>query len=319
MQVFIKKFICTTILFFSLVSFGQSANDKVVYLDSLGRDSDSINYAIKRIIREYSLDKNKYLLEEFTKKSLVFSVEVTDKDLLIKNGNFTFFYENGNKKKTGIYEKNSILGNSTEWYENGKIKAEFLYVFKNNVYESNVISYWDENEVQKVKEGNGFCEFKINSIDKEVVLRGNVLNGLFEGKWNTTPEEYPYFEEYYSKGKLLNGVRKDSKYKSIYYTEVSVQPSPKDGMNEFRKFIGSQIKTKKQKSKIDGTVIVKFFVDSQGKIQNPIIVKSLNDYFDTQIIKVLKNSEKWTPGTYRGVNVKAYYTLPVKIKVDESN
>lgn len=314
-----NKIIFTAVLFFSLFSFGQKSNDKIIYLDSIKKVVDSANFTFKKVIRDYHLEKESYTLEVFnTDNNLIYSEEVSDKDLLIKNGAFTSYYANGNKIMAGNYTNNILSGKVTEWYENGDIEAEYFYELKNNSSEKNILNFWNEDKIQKVKDGNGDYEFNIGISDEEIIIRGKVENGLLEGKWNTTPGDYPCYEEFYSKGQLLNGVKKYPNNKSVHYTEVSVQPKPVGGINEFRRFIGSKMKTKKQKTAIEGTVIARFFVDKNGKIQNPTIIKSLNEYFDNQLIGILKNSEDWTPGLYRGEVVKANYLLPVSIKVEET-
>lgn len=314
-----KKIIFIAVLFFSLLSFGQSSNDKIVYLDSIKRQTDSINYTYKKVIKEYYLEKEIYSLEIYNNENtLIYTEEISDKVLLVRNGSYTSYFANGNKMITGSYTKNMLDGKSTEWYENGKIKEESLFSYKNNKSEKTIINFWDEDEVQKVKEGTGDYEFEIGLKDEETLIRGKVDKGLLEGKWNTNPGDFPYYEEYYSKGILLNGIVKYPNNTSVSYTEVSIQAKPEGGMNEFRKQIGSKIKTKKQKTALKGTIVAKFVVDQNGKIKDITIVQSLNPYFDNQLLDVLKNSENWAPGIYRGKNVKQYYTLPISIKVEEA-
>jgi hypothetical protein len=315
-----KNIFFTTFLFFSLISLGQTSNDKVVYLDSKKIEVDSVNYFYKKVIKDYHLEKEIYKLEVFNNDSdLIYTEEISDKNLLIRNGLFTSYYANGNKIESGNYTNNLLSGKLTEWYENGNIKAEYFYTVKNNKPEKTVINYWNEDKNQTVKDGNGDYEFNIGFNDEEeIIIRGKVENGLLEGKWNTKTLDYPYFEEFYSKGKFLNGVKKYSNKQSVYYTEISIQAKPNDGMNEFRKLIGSQMKTKKQKSALEGAVVARFIIDTDGEIINPVIIKSLNSYFDNQLLDILNNTEKWKPGEYRGEKVKQYFTLPLTIKVEES-
>lgn len=315
-----KKIILITVLFFSLVSFGQTSNDKIVYLDSKKIEVDSTDYAYKKVIKDYHLEKEIYTLEVFNNdNNLIYTEEISDKNLLIRNGLFTSYYANGNKIESGNYTNNLLSGKLTEWYENGNIKAEYFYIVKNKKTEKTVINYWNEDENQTVKDGNGDYEFNVGfNDDEEIIIRGKVENGLLEGKWNTKAGDYPYFEEFYSKGQFLSGVKKHPNNQSVYYTEISIQAKPNDGMNEFRKLIGSQMKTKKQKTGLEGTVIAKFVIDTDGKVINPVIIKSLNSYFDNQLLDILNNTEKWKPGEYRGEKVKQYFTIPVAIKVEET-
>lgn len=319
-----KKIILVIVVFFSLVTFGQTPVDNIVFYDSIGKETLSKNYVSKQIIKEFNLEKSSYEVERYSRINdfdiLNSKFFVSDKFKLIKNGVETSYYDTGEIEEIINYENGKPI-DAKSWYKNGKSKLEMRYFFDVNEkqYNNSIDNYWDSDNVQKVKDGNGEYQFNLNVSKDAVYIKGNVFDGKLVGKWNTQPDVYPYFEEYYSKGKLLNGVRKKSKSESKYYTEISIQTKPIDGMNEFRKLIGSKIKTKKQKASIDGTVIAKFIVDENGKIQNPVIVKSLNEYFDNQLIDILKNSEKWTPGSFRGVSIKTYFTLPVRIKVEQTN
>ncbi len=312
-----KKIIITAFLFFNLVSFGQSY--KTVYYDSLGKKSVE-DVKFKKVVFEKESSFHK--ISTYQKGKLKSIKIVEDTINYSKNMEETEYFENGKVSKTSKFLNNKLSGDIVEYYESGLKKSIYYteYDKANNLIHT-IKEYWGKDGAQKVKDGNGIYEFDINIglKNKETILSGNVENGLFEGKFNSNPNEYPFFEEFYSKGKLLNGVRKPSKTESKYYTEISVQAKPNDGMNEFRKLISSQMKTKKQKSALEGAVIAKFIIDNDGKIINPVIVKSLNEYFDNQLIEILNNSENWTPGEYRGVKVKQYFTLPVIIKVLESN
>lgn len=311
-----KKFVFTAFLFFSLLSFGQEY--KTVFYDSLGIKSEKdTNY------RKIVFEKNdeSYKISTYLKGKLSLVRIVEDTINFNKNMVENQYFENGQISKTSKYIDNKLDGYIVEFYENGAKKTVYTTnLEKNSDVVFNIKEFWDKEGNQKVKDGTGVYEFKIDLGYKyiETNLSGNVINGLMEGKFSSNPNKFPYFEEYYSKGKLLNGVRKISNSVSKYYTEISTHPKPMDGMNEFRNMIGSKIKTKKQKTPLTGTIVARFYVDTNGKIQNPFIIKSLNPYFDNQLIEVLKNAESWTPGNYRGVNVITYYTLPVGIKVEES-
>jgi hypothetical protein len=311
-----KKIILFTGLLFSLIAFGQEY--KIVFYDSLGmRSNEDLNF--KKIVFEKNGEFHK-ISTYFEGK--LYSVKIV-KDTInyAKNMQETQYFENGKISKTSKYLENKLNGDIAEYYESGLNKSIYYVEYDNdNNFIYNIKEYWGKSGTQNVKDGNGIYEFDIDIglENKKTVLRGNVVNGLFEGKFNSNTNEYPYFEEYYSKGKLLNGVRRISKTESKYYTEISIQAKPNEGMNEFRKQIGSQIKTKKQKTALEGSVIAKFIIDTEGKIINPIIMKSLNSYFDIQLIDILNDTEEWKPGEYRGLKIRQYFTLPIKIKVEET-
>ena len=49
------------------------------------------------------------------------------------------------------------------------------------------------------------------------------------------------------------------------------------------------------------------------------ISNKINKEIDNEVLRALESCPKWTPGSMRGVNVKQYYTLPLKIVITPSN
>ena len=71
---------------------------------------------------------------------------------------------------------------------------------------------------------------------------------------------------------------------------------------------------------IEGTVVSKFFVTTDGKIEDVAIVKSLGYGCDEEVLRVLdkmNNEYTWIPGTQDGKVVKVMFTLPVRFKLKQ--
>ena len=67
---------------------------------------------------------------------------------------------------------------------------------------------------------------------------------------------------------------------------------------------------------LEGKVIVKFYVDTDGTVREPVVLKDgVGGGCADEAIRVIKKMPKWTPGTQRGKPVKVYYTLPVSFKL----
>ncbi len=67
---------------------------------------------------------------------------------------------------------------------------------------------------------------------------------------------------------------------------------------------------------IEGTVVVRFYIDEQGNVKAPEILKEIGGGCGKEAMRVVKTMnnmpEKWTPGKQRGRAVKVYFNLPVK-------
>lgn len=66
---------------------------------------------------------------------------------------------------------------------------------------------------------------------------------------------------------------------------------------------------------IQGRVLVKFVIETDGSISNVSVVKGVDPELDAEAIQVVKKMPKWTPGKNRGIPVRSYFTLPVTFKI----
>jgi len=64
---------------------------------------------------------------------------------LVRNGLFSFYYQNGNLESEKVYVLNQLWGKSTGWFENGNIKYEYNYV--EGLYDGKWISYYDNGKI----------------------------------------------------------------------------------------------------------------------------------------------------------------------------
>lgn len=62
---------------------------------------------------------------------------------------------------------------------------------------------------------------------------------------------------------------------------------------------------------IQGMVYVKFVVNKDGSVSNPIIVKSVHDDLDAEAVRVVGKMPNWNPGEQAGKKVRVYYTIPI--------
>lgn len=97
-----------------------------------------------------------------------------------------------------------------------------------------------------------------------------------------------------------------------------VAPEPQNGMQEFRKFIAQNFRLPEVVKDVDATIVAKFIVSKTGKISDINIVSEnpknlgLND----EMIRVLKESPNWKPGTKDGKPADIYFVLPVSIRIE---
>ena len=102
----------------------------------------------------------------------------------------------------------------------------------------------------------------------------------------------------------------------VDFTEVSA--SFKGGMEAWYEYLKSNLKYPRQEQKlgIEGTVIVRFVINTDGSIQDVEIVRSASEGLDQAAMAVIKNSPNWNPGKNGGRAVRSRMTIPIKFKLN---
>jgi len=102
------------------------------------------------------------------------------------------------------------------------------------------------------------------------------------------------------------------------YDVVETMPQFPGGQEKMLEFIAKNLKYPAiaNESCVQGRTIVRFIVTKKGKLQNFVVVRSLDPAFDKEAIRVLKLMPRWIPGKQNGVDVNVYFTLPVSFKLE---
>ncbi len=114
--------------------------------------------------------------------------------------------------------------------------------------------------------------------------------------------------------------KEDSDYSPIF-TSVEVPASPPGGMNAYRKYISASFKLPEVDETTNCTIAAKFVVWDDGSIRDIMIIKEepRGLGLGKEYVRLLKESEKWTPGTVSGKVVKQFYTMPIAIQIQASD
>lgn len=290
-----------------------SENDKIIYLDSTNMATTSNNYKYYRIIKDYKLNKDSYTILEYYKSgTLQMEGTSTNKEGYSKEGELTYYYENGKKKSVTNYIKGRVNGKDFEWYDNGnkKLEGEYIEEEKKRIAEHKINQFWDINGVQKITDGNGFFEDQ----GEFVTSNGEIKNGFKEGLWEGSSKKSKYsYKETYKNGKLISGISTDKNGKTYDYTEIEIKPEPKNGIMDFYKFIARNYRTP-EKQGLKGKVYLTFVIDKDGKIVEPKILRDLGYGTGTEAIRVVTAYDGFSPGEQRGQKVRCTYSLPISIQ-----
>jgi TonB family protein len=105
----------------------------------------------------------------------------------------------------------------------------------------------------------------------------------------------------------------------IPYAVVPVKPLFQNGdAHKFPVWVQKQIKYPEEaaKKKITGTVYVQFTIDTDGSLQNIILLRKIDPLLGEEAIRAIKLSPNWTPGKdEKGNTVKVSYQLPIAYRL----
>ncbi len=101
------------------------------------------------------------------------------------------------------------------------------------------------------------------------------------------------------------------------HVRVEKMPSFPGGMGALIKFIGEKLEYPQEAADMgaEGTVVVKFVVNKQGKAVHPEILKSVNPLLDKAALDVVAKLPAFEPGEQAGEKVPVYFNLPVQFKL----
>ena len=311
------KSILFAVLFFlvpKLCIAQLAADDKMVYLDSTWNETSQDNYKYYRIIKDFYLEKDLYVIYDYYKTGILQMQGLSNtKDGASKEGEFIYYYENGNKKAITNYIKSSAIGKCSEWYENGNKKLEGEYIEDKKTFcgELKIFQFWNSKYTQTVIDGNGDYE----EISEFFYASGKIKDGFKDGLWEGYNKKIGYtFSENYENKTLISGVSVDLSNVSRTYKIVELRPEPKNGIMSFYKHVMKNFRVPDIKS-LSGKIIIGFTVDKEGQIIEPKIIKSIGFGTDEEAIRVVTAFKDFIPGEQRGIKVKCTYSLPISIQL----
>ena len=135
-----------------------------------------------------------------------------------------------------------------------------------------------------------------------------ILNGKTVEYWFTIPVVF----------RLENDLKThevpptNSDENKIIYQFVEQMPEYPGGQAAMLKFIADNLKyPNDMMGCFQGSVIVKFYVDTLGYVCDPQIIRGLDSALDREALRVVRLFPEFTPGQHEGKKVNVYMNLPI--------
>jgi len=102
------------------------------------------------------------------------------------------------------------------------------------------------------------------------------------------------------------------------YDVVEKMPQYPGGEGVLLKFISTHLKypVEAQQKGIQGRIIVRFIVNTLGKVEKAEVVRGIYPSLDKAGLDVVNSLPEWIPGEQNGEKVSVYYTLPIYFKLE---
>jgi periplasmic protein TonB len=110
--------------------------------------------------------------------------------------------------------------------------------------------------------------------------------------------------------------KKEEPFECILY--MNQNPEFKGGMKALKAFLTKNLNYPNGAMCVNGKVYVQFIVEKDGRITNPVILRSLMKPFDDEAIRVVRLMPKWIPARdYEGKKrIKTKFTMPISFELE---
>ena len=186
----------------------------------------------------------------------------------------------------GMILMSGCSGTSTKKQANDNLLGEFIE------------SYEMAEEVEDIDEGEmPLLEDSISCLTPEI-------NGAKEGEISNEPEVVV------TQGEIP--MEDDDNDEDKIYQVVEQMPEFPGGQAALLKFIGDNLKYPKEMvGCFQGSVRVRFYVDTLGHVCDPQIVRGLDSALDREVLRVVRLFPDFIPGQHEGGKVNVYVNLPI--------
>ena len=199
------------------------------------------------------------------------------------------------------------------------IKVERTYFLSGKIKkESHLLDLPDDNGKNKIvsKQDGKYKEWYENGqLRKEI----DYVKGKYNGKVLTYWENGQLKrDDNFQDGKSINGKCFGADGKEINYYPYEIMPEFPGGEYALMQYIAKNLKypVRMQEQKIQGKVVIGFYVEKNGWISDIEVMRSVSYGLDDEAKRVVNSLPKWKPGMQDGEIVRVHYALPISYRLE---
>jgi TonB family protein len=233
----------------------------------------------------------------------------------IREGEAKFYYPSGNLEEERFYFNGKIEGLVKIYHENGKLKE--LRNIESGKVEGSITLFSEEGEYITdiyFQEGKRIIETSPFSEESFREESEKPTAAVAEEKKAVGTDKPAVEKNKSANSSLLPPSIEEERFENdpAFYLTVEVMPEPVGGMETiYKKLVYPE--TAKDKG-IEGTVIIKTFIDEYGEVTNAEVEKGIGGGCD-EAARLAVYYTKFKPGMQRGRPVRVQMQIPVEFKL----
>ena len=91
------------------------------------------------------------------------------------------------------------------------------------------------------------------------------------------------------------------------------------GKDAFHVFLSKNLKWPNNTSDVQGSVVIGFCVEINGRLTDFKVIKSLGYGFDKEALRVIKLSGRWIPAMRNNSFIKSKFTVPIQFILKDND
>jgi TonB family protein len=104
------------------------------------------------------------------------------------------------------------------------------------------------------------------------------------------------------------------------FTVVEESASPKEGIENFYRYLGSSMRypVEARRAGIQGKVFIEFIVNKDGSLSDFRVARGIGNSCDEEALRVMRGASAWNPGKQKGQAVRQKMVIPINFQLDDS-
>lgn len=302
------------------------------YFKNSGREvkqKDSADYYRVILPPDTNVDRELYRVFEYYPNGKTKSVatSLTQPYNLVLNGTRIEFFPNGKRMRISQYKKGRLVDTVRNYYPNGYLYSTLkideqntgFELYYNNFllsvpyrYKSQIVELRDSTGKLLVEKGTGHVLLYDDNF-KQLLEEGDIKNDKKEGEWRGMIADSGKFICTFHKNELKSGISYMKSGHHYEFKEIYTRPAFGDFQDAFGYFIKKNLQYPEsaRKYKVNGSVMVEFYVEPNGTLSDVKVSQGLLKSLDEEAVRVVSLSPLWYPATRFGVPFRTRQTVTV--------